>query len=134
MGEGEGKSDGGAEVGAGAGGGDVSAVLAGDGADEEEAEAGAFDADGVAAGDAVEALEDLFLLAGGQADAGVGDGECELGEADDGDGAKDVHAVGRVLDCIVEDVEDGGAEVLRDAADVEADSAGDGNEADGIVG
>jgi hypothetical protein len=66
------------------------AVLAGDGADEEEAEAGAFDADGVAAGDSVEALEDALELAGIEAEAGVGDGEGDVGVADDGDGAADV--------------------------------------------
>ena len=79
IGEGEGEGDGGAEVGAGAGGGDAAAVLAGDGADEEEAEAGALDADSVAAGDAVEALEDALELVGGDADAGVGDGERDVG-------------------------------------------------------
>ena len=46
----------------------------------------------------------------------------------------DVDAVGRVLDGVVEDVEDGGAEVFRDAADVEADGAGDGGELDGVGG
>ena len=81
IGEWEGEGDGGAEVGAGAGGGDVAAVLAGDGADQEEAEAGAFDLDSVAAGDAVEALEDALELVGGEADAGVGDGERDLGVA-----------------------------------------------------
>ena len=68
------------------------AVLAGDGADEEEADAGALDADGVAAGDAVEALEDALELVGREADAGIGDGECDVGVADDGDGAVDVDA------------------------------------------
>ena len=58
---------------AGARGGDVSAVLAGDVADEEEAEAGALDSGPRAAGDAVEALEDALELVGGQAEAGVGD-------------------------------------------------------------
>ena len=57
------------------------AVLAGDAADQEEAEAGAFDLDRVAAGDAIEALEDAFELVGRKADAGVGDGERDLGVA-----------------------------------------------------
>ena len=43
-------------------------------------------------------------------------------------------AVGRVLDGVVEDVEDGGAEVFGDDADVEADVAGDGGELDGVGG
>ena len=41
-------------------------------------------------------------------------------------------AVGGVLDGVVEDVEDGGAEVFGDAPDVEADGAGYGREVDGI--
>ena len=96
-------------------------MLAGDGADEEEAEAGAFDADCVAAGDAVEAFEDAFELVGREAEAGVGDGERDLGGAHDGDGAANVDAVGRVFDRVVEQIEHGGAQVLGDAADVEAD-------------
>ena len=43
-------------------------------------------------------------------------------------------AVGGVLDGVVEEVEDGGAEVLGDGADVEADVAGDGGELDGFGG
>ncbi len=43
--------------------------------------------------------------------------------------------VGRgVLYGVVEEVEDGGAEVLGDAGDAEADLAGDGGELDGVGG
>ena len=121
-------------VGAGALGGYVSGVLAGDGADQEEADAGAFDAYGDAAGDTVEALEDAFELVGFEADAGVGDGEGDGGEADDGDGAGNVNARGGIFDGVVEDVEDGSAKVFGDDADVEADVAGDGGELDGVGG
>jgi hypothetical protein len=108
-------------------------VLAGDGADQEKAQAGTLDADGVAAGDTVEALEDAFVLARGKAEAGVGDGEGEQRVLGDGDGADNVDAVGGVLDGVVENIEDRGAEVFLDAADVEEDGAGYGVEADGIV-
>ncbi len=43
-------------------------------------------------------------------------------------------AVGGVLDGVVEEVEDGGAEVFGDAGGVEADGAGDGLEDDGVGG
>ena len=43
-------------------------------------------------------------------------------------------SVGGVLDGVVEEVEDGGAEVFGDGADVEADGAGDGSELDGFGG
>jgi len=132
IGEGEGEGDGGAEVGAGAGGGDAASVLAGDGADQEEAEAGAADARGVAARNAVEALEDAFELVGGKADASVGDGEGDVAVFDDGERAADFDGVGRVLDGVFEEIEDCGAEVLGDGADVEADVAGDGGELDGF--
>ena len=69
---------------------------------------------------------------GGEADAGVGDGEGDPGVADDGEGAADVDAIGGVFDGVVEEVEDGGAEVFGDAGDVEADVAGDGVEHDGV--
>lgn len=121
-------------VGAWALGGDVSAVLAGYVADEEEAEAGAFDLDEVAAGDSVEAVEDGFEVLGGDADAGVGDGEGGPGVAGDGESAGDVDAFGGVFDGVVEEVEDGGAEVFGDAEDGEADGAGDGLEDDGVGG
>ena len=107
-------------------------MLACDGADQEEAEAGAADARGVAAGDAVEAIEDALELVGGDAYAAVGDGEGEVAVAGDFEGAADVDAVGGVLDGVVEEVEDGGAEVFGDGADVQADVAGDGCELDGI--
>ena len=42
--------------------------------------------------------------------------------------------VGGVLDGVVEEVEDGGAEVFWDGADVEADVAGHGRELDGVCG
>ena len=108
-------------------------MLAGDGADQEQAQAGTLDADSVAAGDAVEALEDAFLLARGKPEAGVGDGEGQQRVLGNGDGTDNVDAVGRVLDSVVQDVEDRGAEIFLDAPDVKADGAGYGVEADGIV-
>jgi len=45
-----------------------------------------------------------------------------------------VDAVGRVLYGVVEQVEDGGAEVFGVAEDEEADAAGDVGEGDGIGG
>jgi len=134
VGEGEGQGDGGSLVGAGAVGGGVSAVLAGYVADEEEAEAGALDLDGVAAGNAVEAVEDALVLVGRQAEAGVGDAEGDPGVAGDGQGAADVDSAGGVLDGVVEEVEDCGAEVFGDAEDVEANGSGDGLEDDGFGG
>jgi hypothetical protein len=132
IGEGQGEGEGGAEVGAGAFGGDVAAVLLGDGADQEEAKAGAFDLGGDAAGYAVEALEDALCLARGKADAGVGDGEGDVGIADDGERAADVDRLGRILDGVVEEIEDGGSDVFRNAADMEADRAGDTEELNGV--
>ncbi len=109
-------------------------MLAGDGADQEESDACAFDPDGMAAGHAVEAFEDAFELRGQKAEAAVGDGECDLGVAHDGDGADNMDAAGGVLDGVVEDVEDGGAQVFCDAADVETDGAGDRRKLDGFGG
>src|SRR6266851_720104 len=129
-GEREGDGDGSAEARAGAGGGGIAAVLAGDVADQEEAEAGALDLRHGTAGDAVEAFEDALELAGVEADAGVGDGEGDRGVVDDGQRAADVHAFGGVFDGVVEDVDDGGAEVFGDAEGVETDGAGDGVEDD----
>jgi hypothetical protein len=130
CGEGKGDGDGGAEVGAGAGGGGVSAVLASYVANQEEAEACALDLGDGPAGNAVEAGEDALELVGREADAGVGDLERDGGVAGDGEGAADVDTVGGVFDGVVEDVEDGGAEVVGDAEGVEADGAGGGFEAD----
>jgi hypothetical protein len=109
-------------------------VLTGDVADEEEAEAGALDAGDVASGDAVEAGEDAFELAGLHAYAGVGDGEGDGGVVDDGEGAADVDAFGGVFDGVVEDVDDGGAEVFGDAQGLEAYGSGDGLEDDAAGG
>src|SRR5258707_7548345 len=109
-------------------------MLAGDVADQEEGEAGALDFRDRAAGDTVEAVEDWVELTGIQADAGVGDGEGDRGVVDDGQRAADVHAFGGVFDGVVEDVDDGGAEVFGDAEGVEADGAGDGFEDDAVKG
>jgi len=89
-------------------------MLAGDGRNKEEAEAGAFDLDGVAAGHAVEALKDSLEVFGIEAEAVVGDGERDLRIARDGDGAGNVDSIGRVFDRVVEDVEDGEAQVFRE--------------------
>ena len=127
-GTGERKSDddGSAEVGAGAAGGSVATVLAGDVADKEEAEAGPFDLCHIASGDAVEAVEDAFELVWRKADAGVGDGEGDPGVARDGQRATDVDTFGGVFDGVVQDIDDCGAEVFGDAESVEADGAGSG--------
>jgi hypothetical protein len=109
-------------------------VLADDVADEEEAEAGALDLDRVAAGNAVEAVEDALVLVGRKTEAGVGDEECDLSVAGDGQGAADVDSAGGVLDGVVQEVEDGGAEVFGDAEDVEANGSWDGIEDDGFGG
>jgi len=130
IGEGKGEGDGGAEAGASACCGGVSSVLAGNVADKKETEAGAFDAGDVAAWDAVEAGEDALELAGLEAYAGVGDGEGDGGVVDDGEGAANVDTVGGVFDGVVEDVDDGGAEVFRDAESLQADGSGDGLEDD----
>jgi len=134
IGEGKGEGDGGAEAGASACCGGVSSVLAGNVADKKETEAGAFDAGDVAAWDAVEAGEDALELAGLEAYAGVGDGEGDGGVVDDGEGAADVDAFGGVFDVVVEDVDDGGAEVFGDAEGLEADGSGDGLEDDAAGG
>jgi hypothetical protein len=107
-------------------------MLSCDAADEKEAEAGALDLREGTAGDAVEAFEDALELVGFETDAGVGDGEGDGGVVDDGERAADVHAFGGVLDGVVEDVDDGGAEVFGDAEGVEADGAGDGFENDAV--
>jgi hypothetical protein len=106
-------------------GADTASVLEGDGANEEEAESGAFDLDLVIRGSAVEALEDTLELAGKEAEAGVGDGEFGPGIALDGEAAGDVNSFGGVLYGVIEEVEDGGAEVFDVGEDEEADAAGD---------
>ena len=115
---------------AGAGGDGVSSVLAGDVADEEEAEAGALDLCDGAAGDPVKTFEDALELAGVETYAGVGDGERDGCVIDDGEGAANVDAIEGVFDSVVEDIDDGGAEVFGDAEGVKADGAGDGFEDD----
>jgi hypothetical protein len=134
VGEGESQGDSGAETGTGAFGGGITSVLADDVADEEEAEAGALDAGDVAAGDSVEAGEDALELAGLHAYARVCDGEGDGGVVDDGEGAANVDAFGGVFDGVVEDVDDGGAEVFGDAEGLEADGSGDGVEDDAVGG
>jgi hypothetical protein len=113
-------------------GADTASVLESDGVYEEEAEAGAFDLDVVVGRGAVEALEDALELAGKDAEAGIGDGEYGPGVALDGEAAGDGYAVGRVLYGVVEEVEDGGAEVFDVGEDEEADVAGDVFEGDGL--
>ena len=71
---------------------------------------------------------------GVEADAGVGDGEGDGGVVDDGQRAADVDAFGGVFDGVVEDVDDGGAEVFGDAEGVETDGAGDWFEDDAVGG
>jgi len=107
-------------------------VLAGDGADQEEAETGALDLDCVAAGDSVEAFEDAFEVVGCKTEAVVRDGEGDLRVAEDGDGTEDVDAMGRILYRVVENVEDGGAKVFGDGADVETDAEGNRRELDRV--
>jgi hypothetical protein len=106
-------------------GADTASVLDGDGANEEEAEASAFDLDLVVGGGAVEALEDALEFAGEHAEAGVGDREDDPGVTLDAETAGDVNAFGGVLYGVVEEVEDGGAEVFDVGEDEEANAAGD---------
>jgi hypothetical protein len=98
-------------------------MLAGDGADEEQAEACAFDLGEGTAGDAVEALEDAFVLVWREAYARVCDAEGDPGGAVNGKRAADVDPFRGVFDGVVEDVENGGAEIFRKADDVGADIA-----------
>jgi len=107
-------------------------VLAGDVADEEEAEAGSLDTLHGAAGNSVEAAKDSLILVGGEANARISDsqsGPCVVG---DGEGAAHMDAIGRIFDGVVEEVEDGGAKVLGDPHDAEADGAWDRLENDGV--
>jgi len=134
VGEWERDSDGGSATGPRARGSGVTAVLAGDVTHKEEAEAGPLDAGHGAAGGSVKAFEDLFELAGFEAYPGVGDGEGDGSVVDDRQAAADVNAFGRVLDGVVEDVDDGGAEVFGDAHRVEADGTRNGLEDDAAGG
>jgi hypothetical protein len=109
-------------------------VLAGDVADQEEAKAGPLYFCHRTAGDAVEAFEDALQLILGNADAGVGDAEGHPGVAGNGQRAADVHAFGGVLDGVVENVDDSGAEVFGDAEGMEGDGAGGGFEDDALRG
>ena len=54
------------------------------------------------------------------------------GVVDDGEGAAHVDAFGGVFDGIVEDVDDGGAEVFGDAEGLETDGARDALEDDAV--
>ena len=69
---------------------------------------------------------------GGEAYAGVGDSEGDEGVADDGEAAADVDVLRAVLDRVVEQVEQGDAEVFGDAEDVEANCARSRFELDGF--
>ena len=100
--------------------------MPGDVSDEEEAESGSFDAGHGAAGDSVKTVEDAFELTGFEADACVGDGEGDPGVVGDGEGAADVDAFRGVFDGVVEDIDDGGAEIFRDSEDAEANGSGHG--------
>jgi len=124
--------EGGALAEALADGADTASVLQGDGADEEEAEAGAFDLDLIIGGGSVEAFEDALELAGKKSEAGVGDGEDGPGVALDTEAAGDVDAFGGVLHGVIEEVEDGGAQVFDVGEDKEANAAGDVFEGDGF--
>ncbi len=132
VGEGEGQGDGRALIGSGAGGGDVASVLADYVANQEETETGALDFDGVASGNAVEAVEDALVLVRRKTEAGVGNAEGGPGVMRDGKRTTYVGSIGGVLDGVVEEVEDGCAEVVGDALNVEPDGAGDGFEDDAV--
>jgi hypothetical protein len=105
-------------------GADAAAMLDGDGADEEKTEAGAFDLDLVVGGGSIEAFEDALELARRETEAGIRDGEHGPGVALDADAAGDGYAGGGVLHGVVEEVEDGGAEVVDVGENEEADAAG----------
>jgi hypothetical protein len=132
VGEGEGQGDGRALIGTGAIGGDVASVLTDYVANQEETETGALDLDGVASGNAVEAVEDALVLVRRKTESGVGNAECGPGVMGDGERAPYVSSVGGVFDGVVEEVEDGGAEVVGDALNVEPNGAGDRFEDDAV--
>jgi hypothetical protein len=125
---------GGAEPRTGAGGSGVTSVLTGDVANEKEAEASSLELRHGAAGDTVEAFEDALELGRFEADAGIGDGEGDGGVVDDGQRAADMDAFGGVFDGVIEDVDDGGADVFGDAKRVETDGAWSGFEDDAASG
>src|SRR5579862_5779037 len=79
-------------------------------------------------------MEDALELVGRDAEAGISDAEGGPGVAGDGEGTADVDGVGGVLDGVVEEIEDGRAEIFRDAEGVEVDRAGDRLEGDGVGG
>ena len=67
-------------------------------------------------------------MVGRQAEAVVRNGEGDLRVAEDGDGTENANPVGRIFDRVIENVEDGGAEVFGDGSDVQADPERDGCE------
>jgi len=69
-------------------------MLARNRADEKQTETGALDLDEVIRRRAIEALEDALEFACRNAEAGVSDGEHDIGIALNGNAALDVHTVG----------------------------------------
>jgi hypothetical protein len=102
--------------------------------DEEETKAGTLNLDGIATGNAVEAVEDAFVLVRRKTEAGIGDAKRGPSVVSNGERTTDVNSAGGVFDGVIEDVEDGGAEIFGDALDVKADGSGDGFEDDGFCG
>ncbi len=128
------EGDGGTEIWAWALGSDASSVLAGYGADEEQAKAGSLDFDGVAARHAIEAFKDALEVIGRQAEPIVGDAERDHGVAVDRDRTVDVNSVGRIFHCVVQQIEDGGAQVFWESAHVEMDTERNGIKLDCFSG
>ncbi len=91
----------------------VSAVLAGDGADQEEAQAGAFDAEDIAGRHPVEALEDSLQVQRRNAQAMIGNRKHHPRLAVEREMHLQLRPLGRILDRVIENVEHGGAQVLR---------------------
>src|SRR5712691_1687414 len=95
---------------------DAAAVHFDDVLGDGEAQAGAAELAGARSVDAIEALEDARLVGGGDADAGIGDGEDDFGAA--GFGAdRDLAARERVLRGVVEQI----LQDFREAAAVAGD-------------
>src|ERR1700733_6570879 len=88
-------------------------MLAGNGADQEEAQPGALDAKDIADRDAVEALEDSLQVRSGNAEAMIGNREHHPCVALESEMHFELGSFGRILDRVVEHVEDSGAQVFR---------------------
>ena len=88
-------------------------MLACDGADQEEAQTGAFDPEDIAGRHPVKALEDPLQVRRRNAQAMIGNREHQPRLAVEGEMHLELRPLRRILDRVIENVEDGGAQVLR---------------------